>query len=224
MSVILVCILCLINLFLWFLFFKKFNKLFSTDDIIESTKSELNKMILDVNRNAERNITLIESRINDLKSVIAEADDRLSMVKSKQQKQKMESAYTGKIDSVLHNGSPVSNRAAQAYKKNSNFINPDSSYEVNSEVPENGGQKSLFESEKKRLEPPSAAVSEDGSSYTDVPLLKTNVYMADNPIVIKKSFNEEVRDRYQKGQTIEEIAAALSRSVTEVQFVLDLNE
>ena len=93
MSVILVCILCLINLFLWFLFFKKFNKLFSTDDIIESTKSELNKMILDVNRNAERNITLIESRINDLKSVIAEVDDRLSMVKSKQQKQKMESAY-----------------------------------------------------------------------------------------------------------------------------------
>ena len=56
---------------------KKFNKLFSTDDIIENTRTELNRMILDVNRNAERNITLIEAKINDLKALIAKADESI---------------------------------------------------------------------------------------------------------------------------------------------------
>ena len=51
-----------------------------------------------------------------------------------------------------------------------------------------------------------------------------DVYPATNPVVMKKDFNAEVQERYDRGETVEEIAVALSRSVTEVQFALDMNE
>lgn len=226
MSAIIVCILCLVNLFLWFLFFKKFNRLFSTDDIINSTKSELNKMILDVNRNAARNITLIEARVNELKAVIAEADARLSMVKDQYQKKALASAYQNKIESVAHKDGQISNHVAQAYKKNSGAVLPDASFEISKPLMDNKRnieQKNLFEIEKAESEKKQVTITESGDVYQDVPLLKTDVYLSENPIVLPKSFNEDVCDRYAKGQTVEQIASALSRSVTEVQFVLDMN-
>lgn len=206
MAVIVVCTICFINLLLWFLFFKKFNKLFSTDDIIENTRSELNKMILDVNRNAERNITLIESRISDLKAVIAQADTHLSLLKSEIETKRMAEDYKSKVESAVNKSMRPSYKV-EAYMKNaSQKKNP-------------SAQQSLFQTEN------TVPLHEDlDSSYTEVPVLGSNVHLAEEPIVMKKTFNQEVNERYMRGETIEEIATALSRSVTEVQFALDMNE
>ncbi len=206
MAVIVVCTICFINLLLWFLFFKKFNKLFSTDDIIENTRSELNKMILDVNRNAERNITLIESRISDLKAVIAQADTHLSLLKSEIETKRMAEDYKSKVESAV-NKSVRPSYKVEAYMKNA-------SQKKNPSL-----QQSLFQTEN------TVPLQEDlDSSYTEVPVLGSNVHLAEEPIVMKKTFNQEVNERYMRGETVEEIATALSRSVTEVQFALDMNE
>ena len=116
MAVVIVSLLCVINIFLWFVFFKKFTKLFSTDDIIENTRSELNKMILDVNRNAERDITIIEDRIRTLKDIIAEADKRVALAQTEIQKRSLENAYRQTIENV--SGSTPVNRAAEEYRRN----------------------------------------------------------------------------------------------------------
>ncbi|WP_191014704.1 hypothetical protein [Treponema zioleckii] len=49
------------------------------------------------------------------------------------------------------------------------------------------------------------------------------VRYAEKPIVPKKSFADSVKDLYQKGNSVEEIAMILGTSTTEVQFVIDMN-
>ena len=80
---VIVCavILTLFNIIMWIVFAAKFNKKFSTDDIIIKTRQQLNSMLSDINRNADRNINLINDRIKELKAVTAEAERRLSVLK-----------------------------------------------------------------------------------------------------------------------------------------------
>ncbi|WP_191014703.1 hypothetical protein [Treponema zioleckii] len=71
----------IVNISLWVVLIVKFKRLFSTDDIISSTRAELTKMLADVNRNTDRDLMLMEDKIKELKAVIAEADRHLSVAK-----------------------------------------------------------------------------------------------------------------------------------------------
>ena len=54
----------LVSLILMIVILVRFNKLFSSDSIIEKTKSQMNRVITDVNANANRDMELI----NEIKS------------------------------------------------------------------------------------------------------------------------------------------------------------
>lgn len=238
MAVVIVCTVCLINLLLWFLFFKKFKKLFSTDDIIENTRTELNRMILDVNRNAERNITLIEAKINDLKVLINQADTHISLMKAEVEKTRMADSYKSTLKNVINSNKQKGSYKVEAYLKNSSKnnsrVNADAAFEIVKEFGDKAeNQPSLFSNtNSKHFESSSAGFTENTAgaenqqenAYTEVPVFGHNVHMAEEPIVIKKSFNQEVNERFMRGESVEEIAASLSRSVTEVQFALDMTE
>ncbi|MBR1402701.1 MAG: hypothetical protein IJ558_00830 [Treponema sp.] len=92
---------CVLNITLWIFFLAKFKKIFSTDDIIASTRSEMENMIVDINRNAGRNIEIIEDRIKQLRAVVAEADRHLDVAKRELDKQRANLSYQQKIDSAL---------------------------------------------------------------------------------------------------------------------------
>ena len=78
--VYLVVFLCVFNIVTWLLFLRNFKKLFTTDGIIEAAKSECNKIVTDLNRNADRNITLIDGKINNLQGLIKEADRKIRLL------------------------------------------------------------------------------------------------------------------------------------------------
>ena len=52
--------LSLVSLILMFIILIRFKKLFSTDAIIDKTKAQMNRVIMDVNNNASRDIELNE--------------------------------------------------------------------------------------------------------------------------------------------------------------------
>ena len=54
--------LVLINLGLWIIFLLKFKDLFSTEKIIEKTRYEMEKLVKDINNNAETNINIIDTK------------------------------------------------------------------------------------------------------------------------------------------------------------------
>ncbi len=208
MSVVIVSAVCLINLFLWFIFFHKFTKIFSTNDIIENTRSELNKMILDINRNTERDITLIEDRIKTLKDIIAEADKRIALAKSEAEKKNIVSAYGKVIDSAVAGQVSPAAVAANRYRRNAS-----SEGHRNTDA---GAQSELFGGGMN-------AAEQQETASIETPVSGPKIFVSDNPVVIKKDFNTEVGERYERGESVEEIATALSRSITEVQFALDMN-
>ena len=79
MSVILILI-CIFNVVMWIVFLRHFKNLFTTEDIISSTKDEVNKILMDLDRQTERNLTLMDNSISKLKSLNAEIDKKLKLL------------------------------------------------------------------------------------------------------------------------------------------------
>lgn len=233
---------CIFNIVLWIFFLSRYKKFFSTDEILESTREELDRMIADVNRNAGRNIDIIEDRIRELKAVVAEADRHVAFAQSELERQKSLSSFQQKIEasSPHRSGGRYKQSAAEKYKRNSSQQvsaqigrHSDDSYGLTSEgrmyvQNEKRIQADLFDQVSNEREIVSDSgtvfsVESAGTPVTKVPVVGPNVAYADNPIEPKKSFREMVHDLNLVGHSVEEIAMELGRSTTEVQMVLDMD-
>lgn len=200
-TVVTAIILCFINILLWIIFAIRFKKIFTTDEIIEKTREELNQMLADVNRNAERNITLIEDKIRELKSVAAEADRRLSVYKTELEKEDRSKALETKIESNVHAKTTKASVSTAAEKYLREQVQGD-----------------LFVSE-----PPKKRETATVQGVHPIPIISPQVYLSDNPIEPKKDFNTQVKEKYEKGESVEDIAAELGRSTQEVKFALEFS-
>ena len=102
-------------------------------------------------------------------------------------------------------------------KKNSGYVKaktPEARKKQNELFDENANQK------KKSSQV--HYVDSNGNGYGEVPLVSPKIFMAENPIQIKKSFNDQVNQLYNLGYTTEQIARELNKSTTEVQIVIDM--
>ncbi|MCR4822281.1 MAG: hypothetical protein K5873_05365 [Treponema sp.] len=231
---------CVLNISLWVTFFLKFKKIFSTDDIVASTREELDNMILDINRNAGRNIEIIEDRIKQLKAVVAEADRHVEVARRELENQKNVLSYQKKIDSVIQdrkeNKSGLRGRAADQYLRNQNIsdgLRSSASYELTEEGNRQTSrpiQGDLFEDAEMQNDKgivsasgTTFTVESDGSSFASVPVIGTNVTYAEDSFHHQKNFAQMVRDLNAAGHSKEEIARELNSSLTEVQLVLDMD-
>src|SRR5574344_2197582 len=216
MGVIIVAtLLCLLNIILWIIFAAKFKKLFSTDDIIEKTRDELNHMIADVNRNADRNITLIEEKIKELKSVTAEAERRLALERSEEEKRMKVNALSLEATQVTEEKKSVSRiETAKTMRPSRRTASNVDAY-VNEQA-----QGDLFTTTGKKNEPPA---EENTDFIQKIPVIVPKVYLSDNPVTPKKDFNTIVKEKYDQGESVEDIAAELNRSTQEVKFALEFS-
>lgn len=231
---------CILNIVLWIFFLSRYKKFFSTDEILESTRDELDRMIADVNRNAGRNIDIIEDRIKELKAVVAEADRHIAFAQNELERQKNLAIFQQKVEktSSQRSGGNYRQGVAEKYKRNSSQQNPanspshsDDTYRLTSEgkrFVKNEHQAELFDQVQNEHEIVSDSgtifsVAGEETSVTKVPVVGPNVAYADNPVEPKKSFREMVHDLTLVGHSVEEIATELGRSTTEVQMVLDMD-
>ncbi len=93
MSIILLLVILIVNITLWILLFIRLRKEFSPDTVLSSIRDEVDKLIIEINRVADRDITLIEARRNGLKQLLDEVDKKLalqeSLVKVKDEERKI---------------------------------------------------------------------------------------------------------------------------------------
>ncbi len=227
--------LTLINLLLWLVFFLKFKKLFTTDNIIQDFRDKLEDLIKDAQRNTALNINVIDEKIKELRAVSAEAGRKVALLRHEldsteksealQSRIKMQTPASVTVNSAeektrrVRGSKTVSaaktqgGRIAKKYLQNE-LPAEDEAVALTGLFRENA-QRTLFDS-------PQITVTKEGDSYGKVPILKNHVIVSDNPIKPKKSFARRVRELSDLGQSVEEIAARLERSTTEVQMVLDL--
>lgn len=228
---------CVLNICLWCTFFLKFRKLFSTDDIVSSTREQIEKLISDMNNNTARDINLIEDRIKQLKLAAAEADRHIEVAKHEIETQNATLSYKQKVSMASQANATaaknsLSNHVAQQYLKNKDIsagLQSTNRYELTDQGSKQVHQADLFSQaeldSKQQIVSPSGTtftVESDGSSYASVPVIGGNVSYTDEPIVPAKKFPEMVHDLHLAGHSVEEIARELNRSTTEVQMSLEM--
>lgn len=226
---------CIVNILLWIFFLSQYRKFFSTDEIIDSTRAELDRMIADINNNAGRNLDLIEDRINILRSLVAEADRHIQVAQQELDKQKNLSVFQQKIDSASYEGN-LSRKVSESYRKNSarktNIV--ESSYSNAPQVlqgqgfSERGYEGDLFHQIQNEKEIVSDAgtvfsVEKMESPVTKVSAVSPEVSYSDKIVQPKKTFTELVLDLTAAGHSVDEIASELGRTNTEVLLVLNMN-
>ena len=214
----------ILTIVLWIVFLIKFKKLFSTDDIISKTRSEMNNMIMDINRNTERNITLIDDRIQKLKLVISEADKRIALARAEEER----NASVSSLNKAVNRTPAAVKRAEETYKQTAGGTKPkpEASYEVtDTGIRAAGMQPPLFSENGTKLvnAETKVTVQSDGTAYAEVPVITPKVYFSETPVVPRKDLNQHVTELAATGFTVEQIAKQLSCSLSEVQMVLDMN-
>ena len=235
MSVILVLI-CVFNVVMWIIFLRHFKNLFTTEDIVAGTKEEVNKILMDLNRQTERNLSLIDNSISKLKSLNAEVDKKLKLLDEMKNSVSGAAELTSRINSKSSSGRKI---AASAYEKNKT-----SKKSIDSEdtvvLTRTGEQFSvepfqttLFNeksdvSQQKKTEIPvntDIHVDSQGAAYAQIPVVAPKVFVSETLADLSKApetLKDKILKLYDQGYDADVISRELDCSATEVQFVLDI--
>lgn len=71
-----------INIFLWLFLFARFKKMFSSEKLLKDVRREVEKLLIEIDRTADQDITILEARIKSLHELINEADDKILLAKN----------------------------------------------------------------------------------------------------------------------------------------------
>ncbi|MCR5189539.1 MAG: hypothetical protein K6C97_11445 [Treponema sp.] len=211
----------------------KFKKLFSTEKIIEKTKNQMNRVIIDVNNNANRDIELINEATKRTRALLNDADRKMDQFRQAGQLLDNKIALAENPHSnINHLGSrPVIIENEYKHHKNNYeenkakiknpYINPNDAYEIKKDP----NQKSLFDEENtESVLNDVTKITNDGAAYKEVPLIITKIY--DDKVNEQKRSNKQIDDKVEKlfrqGMNVDDIAAELSCSIAEVQFIIDM--
>ena len=218
----------LVSLILMIIIIVRFKKLFSTDAIIDKTKSQMNRVIMDVNNNANRDIELINETSRRLRALLNESDIKMEHFREAMQ------LLRDTIAEAEKNGSG-------RREKKSTYVDPDASFRLTDKAPSKQG--SLFDDppqkESKTLLKDETVLTPDGAAYKEVPLIVTKVYdekpLAEKPAPEKPdykpqfkvpksdpSLKDKVEKLFHQGMQIDDIAMELSCPSSEVQFIIDM--
>lgn len=213
MAAYIAIILSLLSIILMIVILVKFKKLFSTEAIIEKTKNQMNRVIMDVNNNANRDIELINDSTRRLRALLNDADKKMENFREATQLLRETIAEAEK---------------AGVKKKVNLYVDPDASYKVRN-IPAKENQRSLFDDEEeekpKTILKDETLVTKDGAAYKEVPLIITKVY-DDKLSAVQKpqtSLRDKVEKLFAQGMQVDDIAAELSCSTSEVQFIIDMH-
>ena len=221
--------LVLINLGLWIIFLFKFKDLFSTDKIIEKTRYEMEKLVKDINNNAETNINIIDERVRKMKALVREADLKIEQIETRL------SLLNKQISDINLNN------VASVQKKKKKSSNQNFSYSVTQTGMQFAEkQKTLFDENDSEVFKESSGYSKNSSSlYQTIPVVSPSGFEFE--VVSENKENQsdvknlniprselsvsELRQKiillHSQGKSMEAIASSLSITPAEVQFALD---
>ncbi len=199
-------ILTLFNIIMWIIFATKFYKVFSTDEIIKKTRDQLNSMLSSINRNTERNITLIEDRISELRAVTADAERRLAVLRGELDKTQKSYVLQNQLDSVLTDSNKKSSTDAEL-KKEPKTLTASTPLDKYRKERIMGGGNDV-----------NKTVSQEYVRGSEIP----QICESSHQFMPKKDFNAMVKELALQGKTVEEIASELNRSTQEVKFTLEI--
>jgi len=197
---VLLIFISLINIALWIVFSFRFKKRFSPEIMLADIKREVDKLLIEINRTVDRDITLVESRLSDLRVLTESADARLRLLEKEKSDREREQRVLKKLAETKP---PV--QKYQAPPSSARSVAPDTSSAVEkyktmqSDADESGVQLSIdFDAYRNTEEPEITA-----------------------PAPEEPPVKDKVIKLYFQGLSVDLICKQLNLSVSEAQFIID---
>lgn len=210
-------IILVINIVLWSLFFLFIKKYFSAKGVLSDIKQEAEKIIIEINRETDNAITLMEAKISQVKDIIATAEKKVILYENTFIQKENEKQIYQQLTNYEKTNTPMQ-KAINVYKFNSS----QNSVEDLSLFTENAGTSDFKNSEK--------LTSVNKKKKTDDQTLELDFNEKKEEITIikkeqiepKVSVQEQIIKLAKEGFTPELIASKLSVSINVVTMTIDL--
>lgn len=218
-SIFILLVILIINITLWILLFTRLRREFSPDAVLYSIRDEVDKLIIEINRVADRDITLIEARRNGLMQLLEDIDKKISLQSSLNTANAVERKVLKKLARI---------EETPAADKNEPSLFSDQVTDSLFGEPIAAGEKPVL---------PVHPVSRAASVYkrNDIPELNTepivkeekeeepiHITFSSDPISPKKDKRRSVLSMAHEGFSAEIIAEKLKIPVREVSLIMDL--
>jgi len=204
----------ILNLVLWAIMLIRFRKMFSTDKILEKARSEMNHMVSDLNSTTDRDIFLTNEASARIKMQVEEADRQMnSIIKQYNDATNRLRSMISEVDkipaprkepeqvvSVNLNNTNYRNTAASDYEKAGHSLKI--TRVVNE--PDDYVSNPFMEPQK-----------------VTIPVTPVNSFVKSAESK-KSTIQKTVKNLYDEGYDIKQIAQEISCSETEVQLILEM--
>lgn len=174
----------LVSLILMIVILVRFKKLFTTDSIIEKTKSQMNRVIIDVNNHANRDLELLNESTRRIKALLNDADKKME---SFREASELLRGTIAEAEKIKPKEAPL--KIMKIYDDKAK------------ESP--AVQQELFTSKPEPFPVRPQPAPSQAAGQT-------------------KSLKDKVERLFNQGMQIDDIAAELSCSTSEVQFIIDM--
>lgn len=231
-------LLFILNCLAMFLFYVFLRSRFSQKRILSELRSEVDKLIIDLGREADRDVAILESRIKNLRSLIDEADRRILVAGKETSRRKEES-------DILENMAPSQAERPRVQERSIAQPRPvQTTAKVADSIPAQAPVAAALAAaipsadSPKRREPEQASLLQAAFAQESPRPAVSQPISASEPVqiytrpVIRRSdkqvepfvpVQERVIDMARKGFSAELIAGTLSMPLGEVELILDMN-
>lgn len=193
--------LFIFNIFFLIIFYRKLQKRFSGKTEIENAEKQVYKLISDITFHTEQSITILEDKLNETNSIIAELNKRILLAKNEEEKRKQAEEILKNIISPQNSNSSSKTKA----KKQSTSASPKR-------------KKTEEKKEIKNLEMFPSETSEPIKIYTKQILSSPN-----RNVLQESSFREQIIEMARKGLSVELIAEKVPLPIGEIELIVSMN-
>ncbi|HUH45378.1 MAG TPA: hypothetical protein VLZ44_09455 [Treponemataceae bacterium] len=207
-----IALFTILNVSLWILLFVRLKKEFSPAAVLREIRQEVEKLIIEINKEVDQDISLIEARRSGLKELLEKIDERILTIDKKIGLIDSQNALLREEEKILEKLSPQ-----RAYLKNKTK-NQKADMPLFSQSKEKNTTESIFSLNQE--EPERFLQGRVEKEKQEEPI---RVSFSKNPINQGKAMKDLVISMALQGKDESEIADALKMPVREVAFIIELH-
>jgi hypothetical protein len=221
MGLVIFCVFILVvNIVMWIFCFKLFRKSFSAKGVLNDMKQEASKIILEINRQTDSAITLMEANINQVREIIETADKKIMLYENTLIQKENERQLYQQLTEFQQGTTPIQ-RAVKVYSLNdiSDKTEPMHLFTENAGTSDLKKSKAMKKSnsEAKSQDTLSQNFELDFSEKNEGPKIQET-----QKIQPKVPIQQQIIELANQGITADLIAAKLNISISEVTMTIDL--
>ncbi len=202
-----------INIVLWIIFFIILKKRYSPKNVLDSIKDEVDKLLIVINQETDRDLTLLEAKLSEIHEAMKYADYVLQQAKEDQTLSNPD--YGQKIE--MHQDTPGVTVSISDAARTRAVPASQSAYQE--EAVEWEQNMELFTGYPEKQPVRTTASVPPSSAAASSPVHQTQKNSEAGP---RKVNRQQVIDLWQMGQSVAEIARRLDVDMTSVQMIIDM--